>query len=98
MKIAKFAIILSCFISTGCASIEMVPQTFKNYSINKIQEVNIGFPIIRNENIKILKGKRWVGLINSRDGWEYTERATDDSFREELIYTGKSGSTIFILP
>ena len=52
--------------------------------------------MITSENITYIESKKWVGLFYSSDGWKYSKEATDDSFKEELIYTGRSGNTIHI--
>jgi len=40
--------------------------------------------------------KEWVGLFNSPDGWRYRKYLSDDSFQEELIYTGRINDEIHI--
>jgi len=37
-----------------------------------------------------------VSIINSSDGYDYFKEYTDESFKEELIYTGRSDNTIYI--
>lgn len=97
MKYTKFIIILSIVIFIlGCATMYTNKQYLKNYTINSEKQINIGVPMIKFENITYIEGKRWVGILNSKDGWEHYKYATDDSFLEELIYTGRSGNTIFI--
>jgi len=90
-------IIISVALITSCAT---PPTTrskhFKSYSVNVENKVNLGAPMLIVEDITFIVRKRWVGLAYSSDGWEYSKEATDDSFKEELVYTGRSGNTIHI--
>ncbi len=60
------------------------------------ETVNIGASMVMNKMATYREGRVWVGLINSSDGWKHIKEYTDDSFMEELIYTGRSGNTIHI--
>ena len=88
-------IICTVFVS-GCSTMNTSKQYFKSYSINAEQQSNIGSSMLTFENITFIEGKRWVGLLFSKDGWEHFKYATDDSFKEELIYTGCSENTVHI--
>lgn len=90
-----FSIIFLILIAS-CATMDTRKQYFKSYAINVEQQRNIGSPMLTFENITFVEGKRWVGLLYSEDGWAHFKYATDDSFKEELIYTGRSGNTIHI--
>ena len=52
--------------------------------------------MISNKVATVIEGKKWVGLLYSKDGWKHFKEYTDDSFMEELIYTGRSGTTVHI--
>lgn len=80
----------------ACASMEKYNENRKNYRINDPKTANVGEPFISNRVAEKIKGKRWVGLMNSNDGWEYTDEYTDSSFQEDLIYTGHEGSVITV--
>ena len=45
---------------------------------------------------RVEKVKTWVGLLNSPDGWKIEKRYSEDFYRKELIYSGRSGNTIEI--
>ena len=44
----------------------------------------------------IEKVRRWVGILNSPDGWQEDTRVSPDYVNKELIYSGVSGTTIEI--
>jgi hypothetical protein len=71
-------------------------ENLKNYSINSVQQANIGSSMLSNKVAKVVEGKRWVGVLHSKDGWQHFKEYSDDSFMEELIYTGRSSNTIHI--
>ena len=85
--------LLFVVLTASCGTMETRNQFFKSYAINAEQQANIGSSMLRVENITYVEGKRWVGLLYSKDGWQYFKYATDDSFKEELIYTGRAGNT-----
>lgn len=53
-----------------------------------------GEPFLVDQGGSVEKVKRWVGVLNSPDGWRTEERYSEDYIRKELIYGGRSGSTI----
>jgi hypothetical protein len=89
-------LIIFLILIASCATMDTRKQYFKSYAINVKQQVNIGSSMLTFENITFVEGKRWVGLLYSKDGWQYFKYATDDSFKEELIYTGRSGNTAHV--
>jgi len=46
------------------------------------------------EDIAYEELQQWVGFENSKDGWQYFKNVTEDSFKQEMIYEGRSGSTV----
>lgn len=95
----KKALVVLCIIfSVGCArtTTRVYKDYFKNYTLNAVTEVNVGSPMISYTDITYIERKEFVGLMYAKDGWRYSKRPTADSFKEELIYTGRSGSTIHI--
>ena len=96
MKKYVVTLLLSILIILSCASTSSQIEEHKNYSINRTQQANVGSPMISNKVATLVKRKKWVGLLYSKDGWERTEEYTANSFQEELIYTGHSGTTIHI--
>jgi len=87
-KLTYSLLVLGALFLTSCAS--MTTSHLKSFTINQVQSVNVGASMIAVEDITY--EKRWVGLMYSQTG--YQESATEDSFKEELIYTGRSGNII----
>lgn len=97
MKYHKFLIlILPILFFFGCASTQVKPVNFKNYGIDSLKKVNIGDKMVINRDGYQYETKEWVGLFNSPDGWRYRKYLSDDSFQEELIYTGRINDEIHI--
>ena len=68
----------------------------QNYTVGIEKTVAVGAVMVMKERIVWVEQKRWVGILYSPDGWERSRQATDESFREELIYTGRTGVTVAI--
>jgi hypothetical protein len=66
----------------------------RSYTLNIEHNTSVGSPLIETERLQYVEVKQWVGILNSSDGWQRTRVLTDDSFRESLIYTGRSGNTL----
>lgn len=98
MKCAKWAIILlNSLLICSCASVQTRPVHFKNYALGATMKANIGSSMVKNKQAwEVDEGKKWVGIINSPTGWKHVKYYTDESFQEELIFTGRSGDTIYI--
>ena len=52
--------------------------------------------MLSNKVATVVEEKKWVGVYYAKDGWERFKEYSDDSFMEELIYTGRSGNTLHI--
>ena len=90
MKYCKiFVFILPIFLFVGCASTQVKPVNYKNYHIGSLIKANIGDKMIVNRVGHLYETKKWVGILYSLDGWQRTKYLSDDSFQEELIYTGR---------
>lgn len=88
--------IATCMVLSGCAP-QVINQTpTQSYQVGQRIQAAPGGTILSSQAGQIRTVKRWVGILNSPDGWETTV-AKDSSFlRKELIYSGTSGSTIEI--
>lgn len=91
---------LLIFVSmSACAPAPVVTtkrETMKNYNINKIQQVNVGSPMIISSDITYVTRKVFVGYCVTPGGWKEDSYTSNDSIKEELLYTGRSGNTISI--
>ncbi len=89
-------LLINMFCLSACGTTNMRVENLKNYSLNSVKQVNIGSSLILNKKAVVQEGKRWVGLLYSKDGWKHFKEYTDESFMEELIYTGRSGTTVYV--
>jgi hypothetical protein len=97
MKFPRWLPFLSSFIFLySCGSIHYKPVNLKNYGLGQTKQENIGSPMVKHKKGVLITGKKWVGMMNSPDGWEHIHQYSDDSFQEELIYTGREGDIIHI--
>lgn len=84
-KLAYAAAVL--FLSFLASVLGCAPTTHhdKNYIIGREKSTNIGDPMISSKEMTLMSG----GCLTPN-----VHRYTPDSFQEDLIYTGRSGSTI----
>jgi hypothetical protein len=87
--IRSFVLLLPLLLFTGCYN-KLVPKNVQLYEIGKIAEATVGSPILSKQTQTIEKGSKWVGVAFSESGYEERLR----TFKEELLYSGKSGSEI----
>ena len=87
---------LVCLSIYSCATFTSRKVFYKNYSINAVKQANVSAPMITYKNIIYIEGREWVGIAFSADGYRYYKEMTDDSFQEDLIYTGRSANTIHV--
>lgn len=89
------AVILTVFVF-GCASTVLEKKTFKGYTVGNVLIASIGVPFLVDQDGTVETVKSWVGILNSPDGWKIEETYSEDFVRKELIYSGKSGTTVEI--
>ena len=88
--IGSFAALIS-----GCASTAIENESYLSHEIGKEATARVGTPMLIREEGTIEKKRRWVGILNSPDGWETIgTKYAEDYARKELIYQGSSGSAI----
>lgn len=80
----------------GCASTVLERKAFKSYTVGTKATAPIGIPFLVDQDGTVEKIKTWVGLMYSPDGWKIENKYSSDFFRKELLYSGKSGTTIEI--
>lgn len=81
---------------SGCASTVLESKPFKTYSIGSTVTASVGMPFLTAQTGTIKKVKHWVGIANAPDGWKVDDVYSADYLKKELVYSGKSGSTIEI--
>ncbi len=81
----------------GCSAIstKKVKHT-KNYSLNVERQARIRTIMIKAEDIEYVRSRYFVGRPESVNYSKYVEYPSKDSFVEEFVYKGRSGSTINI--
>lgn len=81
---------------SGCASTVLESKPYKTYSIGSTVTANVGMPFLEAQTGTITKIKHWVGIANSPDGWKIDDIYSSNFIKKELVYSGKSGTTIEI--
>ncbi len=93
--IARAVLVAVCgIILSGCASQVVQSQYYKSYSVGVERTATIGDSFLVDQSGSIEIVRRWVGVLNSPDGWKETKVYSQDFVRRELIYGGRSGATI----
>ncbi|WP_210392536.1 hypothetical protein [Variovorax sp. PAMC 28711] len=86
----------SLVVLAGCAPQTLQSTPTQSYRVGQRINATPGGVILSSQTGTIRTVRRWVGILNSPDGWE-TTTGNDSSFlRKELLYSGISGSTIEI--
>jgi len=88
--------VLATIIISGCSTTVLESKLYKTYSIGSTVTASVGMPFIEAQTGMITKVKRWVGVLNSPDGWKVDDVYSSDFIKKELVYSGKSGSAIEI--
>lgn len=98
MKANRFYLIALCLLLTaGCSTISSKKvQYLKNYTVNVEKQTLIRTPMVTTEKTKYIRGRSLSGEPQSQDYWQDVEYPSMDSFREELIYAGRTGNKVRI--
>lgn len=97
MRFMRLAAVLAALAAglAGCNSVTVTPRTQgRSYVVGAPIVTTVGAPMVAREDYAIVTVKRWVGLAFSPDGYQTVTGPTNDSVKEELIYTGRAGSAI----
>jgi hypothetical protein len=95
MRGALLAVVAS-LVLCGCASQVVSTAPKKSYSVGQKLSAPVGGTLLRIETGRVEVVRRWVGVMNSPDGWVTETRASNDFVKGELVYGGISGRTIEI--
>lgn len=95
MRVAS-AVVIACLVLGGCATQVVSSAPKKSYMVGQRLSAPVGGTLLRIEKGKTEIVRRWVGVLNSPDGWVTEARASDDFVKGELVYGGISGKTIEI--
>lgn len=91
-----FAGIVAALLA-GCASQTLSRRELKAYHVGDTLNAPPGGVFFYVQNGSIETVKRWVGILNSPDGWQVESRQSADFVRKELLYTGVSGTAIELM-
>ncbi len=94
--VKKISLIIIFLFTIGCTSTVLKSSAFKTYSVGETVNANIGSPFLVAQTGTVQTVRRWVGVLNSPDGWGTTDFYSPDYIKKELVYSGKSGDTIDI--
>lgn len=93
-----FFISLCMFLAISCAYITTKKKThLKSYTINVEEQATVGVPMITSELIKSARVSRVYDLTEWQGSWQTLDYPTKDSYKEELVYTGRTNSVLHIL-
>lgn len=94
MKLA-IAVLAVAFLS-ACAPKVMYRENYsKNYTLGAAAQAPVGNTFLDREGGPEVQYEIWHGIFGG--GWQKTDWNKQEGYlREELIYTGKSGSTIHV--
>jgi hypothetical protein len=94
-KLRIISAVLAMVIIVGCSTV-LERKTFKGYTVGNVLTASIGVPFLVDQDGTVKTVKRWVGFLYSPDGWKIEKIYSEDFVRKELIYAGKSGTTVEI--
>jgi hypothetical protein len=91
----RFAAIALCALA-GCATQVVDQSTYKGYTVGQTLKAPVGGAFLVSQLGTTSKVRRWVGILNSSDGWQEQTQYSQGYLRKELIYGGVNGSVIEI--
>lgn len=93
----RLIVLLAATLSlTACATTVSPARLVQSYVLGVERSANVGEAFLVDQSGYIQTQRRWVGILNSPDGWQTEQVASRDYLRRELIYSGRSGNTIEI--
>lgn len=92
----KWIPIIAAMALAGCASTTLNKVQLSSYKLGIEQTSTIGAPFIVDQKGEVATVKQWVGLLNSPNGYAVRQQYSADYLRRELLYSGRSGSTVEI--
>lgn len=78
----------------GCATQMVASTPMLSYVVGQALRAPVGGILLSAQTGSLQTTRRWVGILNSPDGWETATRPSMDFARKELLYSGAVGSTI----
>jgi hypothetical protein len=86
---------IACFV--GCVRTpylpKLEPSSQTNFILNEEMEVRVGEAMVQSTTTTYIQREEWMGILLTPGGWRRWNEV-DKTFRRELVYSGKSGSTL----
>lgn len=80
----------------GCAPQVLAVKAVESHQIGQRLQAAPGGVILSSQSGNIKTVRKWVGLLNSPDGWETNSVRDSGYILKELLYAGISGTTVEI--
>jgi hypothetical protein len=90
-------ILVLIVLLTGCGTVVTENVLKRSYTPGKAITTPMNEVMLSREQGDVEKKKRWVGVLNSPDGYEVIDsKYSPDFSRQELVYRGKGNGSIKI--
>lgn len=90
----RLVLLALAILVSGCAPQTLQSRSMQSYQVGQTLQASPGSPLLTVETGTLRTVRRWVGILNSPDGWETTTAADSSWVKTELLYSGMSGNTI----
>jgi len=99
MRTGKIVIITLCMsLIISCAYLTTKKKSrLKSYTLNVEEQTSTGVPMITSESTIFTSVPHSQGLSEEQGSWQTLDYPSKDSFKEELVYKGRSDNTLHIL-
>jgi hypothetical protein len=91
----RYALVL-CAALAGCATQVLDQSISRGYTVGQTVRAPVGGVFLASQTGVTSKVRRWVGVLNSPDGWQEQTEYGQGYLRKELIYGGVNGNVIEI--
>ncbi|UCH44662.1 MAG: hypothetical protein JSV11_10235 [Nitrospiraceae bacterium] len=93
--VAVFVLSLFLVMLSGCNKLKTKRSThIRSYTLNVEDQSVVGTPILISEFNTYGRSSQKHGLTEEQNAWQSYEFTTLDSYKEKLIYMGRSGDII----
>ena len=90
----KILAALALVALAGCAAQTLNVRPMKSYTVGQPLRASVGGTLLSAQKGELRTTRRWVGILNSPDGWETRTDPMSDFVKQELLYSGKTGNII----
>lgn len=92
----KIIAVASAALLVGCATQVLDTQSYRGYTVGQKLVAPVGGTFLVAHSGQVQTVKKWVGILNSPDGWAVEQRASPDYLRKELVYGGVANNVMEI--